>query len=858
MAELFATAENEDTANEIIKLYNTYLGRDPLQGGIDAWLATGQSIEQIEQGIANSPEAAVFQTFNETVGRDPTMEERDFYVNVNPAPIEIIEEVLSGTQEAQQFQTQQQLDETDMLVDTTADDTTVDSSDQTQSTILEDFYAQEGQTITGPRGREVPVTEEMLQQQLQGGLIAAQNFDYVPYGSIDPDDYETDQYGNVIVEEHEIFGPKAASGDALGFSFSDEDAANKLFGGQADQVESVIRDYNSEIYAITSGAAELGLTLPETDQQRLRQQAQEMYPDASEAELQYVYKELVKDELGIDSFQAEKVRLSEERDNALAQYGLDVATMGERAGPQQTLAGTYELDQGQTTYTIDATTGEITTYTKPTTGTFVKGLITVAATAGLGSALGAALAKPLGLSQAMTTQIVNTALNVATGQDVSIQDAFGFALSSLVPGAEEIIDPDITEVVAGAIQDYVTNPNNYEQNEVGQIVWNTTGGTDEMGNPIINVPDFQAIVDANKESGGGGDAASGADASVDGADGVDGGDAGAGEPATTVTVDPSAGGTVATTQGQYEYIGNGQFKDRIDGDIFQIPGNWESVVSGQGIEAGDFVNEQVLVDADVRGVEAAIEGTGVATEGTATTEKSDVVKAAEWILVNLPNYNDMTEDEVNKALENAGLEPVDINNDGAVSSESEVVTTKTVDKSSTVTVDSGSGNGDVSNGGVTNGGVTNGGVTNGGVTNGGVTNGGVTNGGVTNGGVTNGGVSNGVTGVTVENGKGPGTGTGDGDGDGDGTGDGNGNGNGNGDGGSLAGRGSASGAGGTTQPFLRGLSYTPTVPVAIRQQAPVDFATGLLTAPTPVQPSGLMRPTNSMNAIGQLIFRNLA
>ena len=64
MAELFATAENENTANEIIKLYNTYLGRDPLQGGIDAWLATGQSIEQIEQGIANSPEAAVFQTFN--------------------------------------------------------------------------------------------------------------------------------------------------------------------------------------------------------------------------------------------------------------------------------------------------------------------------------------------------------------------------------------------------------------------------------------------------------------------------------------------------------------------------------------------------------------------------------------------------------------------------------------------------------------------------------------------------------------------------------------------------------------------------------------------------------------------------
>ena len=129
MAELFVASEElEDKGNEIIKLYNKYLGRDPLQGGLDGWLATNQSIEQIEQGIANSQEAAVFQTFNETVGRDPTMEERDFFVNVNPAPIENIEEVLSNTQEAQQFQAQQQLDETDLLADTIDDDTTAGST----------------------------------------------------------------------------------------------------------------------------------------------------------------------------------------------------------------------------------------------------------------------------------------------------------------------------------------------------------------------------------------------------------------------------------------------------------------------------------------------------------------------------------------------------------------------------------------------------------------------------------------------------------------------------------------------------------------------------------------------------------
>jgi hypothetical protein len=476
MSLTVTSADLVDKGNQIIQLYNQYLGRDPLQGGLDSWLATGQSIEQIEQGIANSPEAGVFQAFNETVGRDPTIEERDYFVNVNPAPIEAVEEVLSNTQEAQQFQTQQQLDQTDMLADTTAGDTTVDTTvddtDETKSTILEDFYAQEGQTITGPRGREVTVTEDMLDQQLQGELIAAQNFDYVPYGSVDPDDYETDEFGNVIVRVDPVFGPQAASGDALGFSFSDKEAANQLFGGQADQVESAIRDINSDLYAITSGAAELGLTLPEEDQQRLRQEAQELYPDASEAELQYVFKELVKDELGIDDFQAEKVRLSEQRNDLLAQAGFDIATMGERAGggkrggPQQTLVGTYELDTGQTTFTIDADTGDITTYTKPTTGTFVKGLITAAATAGVGSALGAALAKTafaksLGLSQAMATQVVNTALNVATGQDVSISDGFSFALNSLVPGAGDIVDPDIAGAVANAIQDYVTNPDNY-------------------------------------------------------------------------------------------------------------------------------------------------------------------------------------------------------------------------------------------------------------------------------------------------------------------------------------------------------------------------------------------------------------
>jgi len=63
---------------------------------------------------------------------------------------------------------------------------------------------------------------------------------------------------------------------------------------------------------------------------------------------------------------------------------------------------------------------------------------------------------------------------------------------------------------------------------------------------------------------------------------------------------------------------------------------------------------------------------------------------------------------------------------------------------------------------------------------------------------------------------------------------------------SSGGGGSVGGGTGTADPFMRTVQYTPTVPVALQQQAPVDYA------------SGLMSPNTSMDAIGQLIFRNLA
>mgnify|MGYP003343765341 CR=1 FL=1 len=179
-----------DKGNQIIQLYNQYLGRDPLQGGLDGWLATGQSIEQIEQGIANSPEAGVFQTFNETVGRDPTMEERDYFVNVNPTPIEAVEEVLSSTQEAQQFQTQQQLDETDLLeLHGQGYQTTIDAGVEF---IMASFNSWNGQ-----KGLAVKEMKQMVKELHKNGIAVildvvinhVSNYDYHPLKYIDKSIY---------------------------------------------------------------------------------------------------------------------------------------------------------------------------------------------------------------------------------------------------------------------------------------------------------------------------------------------------------------------------------------------------------------------------------------------------------------------------------------------------------------------------------------------------------------------------------------------------------------------------------------------------------------------------------------------
>lgn len=95
------------TADDIKAFYRHYLGREPLQSGIDGWLAaadSGQTLVQIAAGISQSPEAAVYRTYQQTLGREPEMEERAAWVNQinDTGSIQQAVDSIATSEEAQQ------------------------------------------------------------------------------------------------------------------------------------------------------------------------------------------------------------------------------------------------------------------------------------------------------------------------------------------------------------------------------------------------------------------------------------------------------------------------------------------------------------------------------------------------------------------------------------------------------------------------------------------------------------------------------------------------------------------------------------------------------------------------------------
>ena len=238
-------------------------------------------------------------------------------------------------------------------------------------------------------------------------------------------------------------------------------------------------------------------------------------------------------------------------------------------------------------------------------GAFVKTVAISALTAGVAGALAPALAGALGsagitVSTATAKGLIGAALSVARGEDIDVATALSLVGGSVLPGGATVGEiaksNDVVQDVLDAMVSEITNPENYrEEDENGEttIVWGGHGGTDEIGNPIVNIPDYSPITD--KEDGGAGDST----ASSSNSSGT------------------NSSNTGSNTNSQYEVIRKNDdgivVRDTTDGDIWIIQGDYE---------IGDFVPEDVMIDAI--GGDGEVDGDGsnttiAGTSGTGTT-----------------------------------------------------------------------------------------------------------------------------------------------------------------------------------------------------------------------------------------------
>jgi hypothetical protein len=170
------------TAEDIKQFYQHYLGREPLQSGIDGWLAaaaSGQSLVQIATGISQSPEAAVYRTYQQTLGREPEMEERQAWVeeiNTTGSVQQAVTDIATSP-EANAYQAGEELD---ILADTTAGDTTDDSADESNQQFNEEgerlYYWVESGEMLDVAGRQSETEESRLRTLLSnpGGYYTEQ------------------------------------------------------------------------------------------------------------------------------------------------------------------------------------------------------------------------------------------------------------------------------------------------------------------------------------------------------------------------------------------------------------------------------------------------------------------------------------------------------------------------------------------------------------------------------------------------------------------------------------------------------------------------------------------------------------
>ena len=95
--------------DEINALYQKYLSRDGLPEGLDYWTGTvdqGATLENVEYNIANSPEAAIVNAYQDSLGRTPSIDERRFWVNQSGLDTASAVTAIQNSEEAQQYQQQ--------------------------------------------------------------------------------------------------------------------------------------------------------------------------------------------------------------------------------------------------------------------------------------------------------------------------------------------------------------------------------------------------------------------------------------------------------------------------------------------------------------------------------------------------------------------------------------------------------------------------------------------------------------------------------------------------------------------------------------------------------------------------------
>ena len=165
--------------------------------------------------------------------------------------------------------------------------------------------------------------------------------------------------------------------------------------------------------------------------------------------------------------------LNDKLNQLYASVGLDPA--GSITGSGTSHGNGYTVD-------FDFVSGDVSHNKGDAIHDFGKGLIKGIAGAAFGAGLTSFLTSA-GLGANTASLISKFIVNTVTGSGgkIGIEDALSLALG---PGGE-FADVDIGGDIQDAIIDYVTDPENYDDNN--RIVWGEHGGNDEIGNPVINI-----------------------------------------------------------------------------------------------------------------------------------------------------------------------------------------------------------------------------------------------------------------------------------------------------------------------------------------------------------------------------------